>query len=78
MRFIGLSTRYLFTVCIPLVIISLSITLIRAELTKYMNRLEELREKAIARYLDKTDWDISEWLDEEERTEYTKLSKELE
>ena len=40
-------------------------------------RFEELRENAIARYLDKTDWDISEWLNSKEWAEYSKLSEEL-
>lgn len=30
----------------------------------------ELYNKAVSRYLDKTDWDISDWLSDEEYSEY--------
>ena len=38
-------------------------------------RYEELYEKAVRRYLDKTDWDISEWLDKKEYKEFKKLQE---
>ena len=36
-------------------------------------RYEELYEKAVRRYLDKTDWNISDWLDKKEYKEFKKL-----
>ena len=38
---------------------------------------EELRESAVSRYLDKTDFDYSEWLNEEELKQYNKLHLEI-
>ena len=40
---------------------------------KQQKRLEELENEAISRYLNKTDFDISEWLDESEVKEYCEL-----
>jgi hypothetical protein len=36
-------------------------------------RMNELYEKAIARYLDKTDFDVTQWLSDEEANEYCAL-----
>jgi len=44
---------------------------------KLYARYEELYEKAVAQYLDKTDWDISEWLEPEEYEEYKKLDEKI-
>jgi len=38
-------------------------------------RLTELYEKAVGSYLDKTDWDISEWLTPQEWKEYQDLEE---
>ncbi len=38
-------------------------------------RLEELEQSAINRYLDKTDFNIGDWLDEEELKEWEKLEE---
>jgi succinate dehydrogenase flavin-adding protein (antitoxin of CptAB toxin-antitoxin module) len=40
-------------------------------------RYEELYELAVSRYLDKTDWDIYEWLDDDEKEEYESLCKKF-
>lgn len=40
-------------------------------------RYDELYDKAIARYLDKTDWDISEWMNDKEWLEFKELSCKL-
>lgn len=42
---------------------------------KEFDRQNELYEKAVARYLDKTDFDASEWLSDEEADEYVNLVK---
>lgn len=42
---------------------------------KQSKRLIELYEQAVATYLDKTDWDMSEWLTPEEWEEYQKLEE---
>lgn len=51
-------------------------------ITKKIKKLIEKEEKlyflAISRYLDKTDWDISEWLSEKEFEEYQKTRQKLE
>lgn len=44
---------------------------------KSEERYEELYEKAVQRYLDKTDWDISEWLTLKEWKEFKKLQDNL-
>ena len=40
---------------------------------KNEKRYEELYDKAVRKYLDKTDWDISEWLTKKEWNEFKKL-----
>jgi succinate dehydrogenase flavin-adding protein (antitoxin of CptAB toxin-antitoxin module) len=40
---------------------------------KQMARLEQLENEAIDRYLDKSNWDLCEWLSDKERVEYCKL-----
>lgn len=40
---------------------------------KKEKRYEELYDKAVRRYLDKTDFDISEWLEPKEWKEFKKL-----
>jgi hypothetical protein len=42
---------------------------------KKEKRYEELYEKAVRRYLDKTDWDISEWLTKKEYKEFKYLQE---
>lgn len=41
------------------------------------DRYWELYNSAVSRYLDKTDWDVAEWLDEEEILEYATLHKNI-
>ena len=40
---------------------------------KELKRMNELYEEAVARYLDKTDFNVSDWLDEKESLEFTEL-----
>lgn len=40
-------------------------------------RYEELYQQAVLTYLDKTDFNVTEWLDEEDATEFIKLMEEL-
>lgn len=42
---------------------------------KEMDRLEELYEQAVVFYLDKTDFNPSDYLDEEEAEEYADLAE---
>ncbi len=39
-------------------------------------RYEQLYDKAIRRYLDKTDWDISGWLNKKEYKEFKRLQED--
>ena len=48
----------------------------RKEREEREERYEELYQKAVNRYLDKTDWDMSEWLEPEEWEEFKQLSDE--
>lgn len=41
-----------------------------------IDRLDELYEQAVARYLDKTDFNPADWLDGDEPEEYAKLADE--
>lgn len=41
-----------------------------------IERTEELYEKAVSNFLNKADFDISEWLDDKDMKEYCKLSQE--
>jgi hypothetical protein len=41
-------------------------------------RFEELYEKAVRRYLDKTDFNPTDWLEPKEQEEYLELMGELE
>ena len=41
------------------------------------NRFEELYRNAVNRYLDKTDFDIDEWLSDKEQKEFHRLELEL-
>ena len=43
---------------------------------KQEKRYEELHKKAVNAYLNKTDWDISEWLTKSEYREYRRLERE--
>lgn len=43
------------------------------ENTNDVERMNELYEKAVSYYLDKTDFNASDWLDEEESLEFTDL-----
>jgi len=45
--------------------------------TTNTERYEELYQEAVGRYLNKIDWDITDWLDDDEVTEYAKLHKEI-
>ena len=40
---------------------------------KEIKKLDELYQRAIDRYLDKTDFDLTDWLDEDEKREYQRL-----
>lgn len=46
-------------------------------MNKKEKRAIELYEQAVALYLNKTDWDISQWLDDEDLEEYCILQGEL-
>ena len=47
-----------------------------ANTKKQEKRYEELYDKAVRKYLDKTDWDISEWLTKREWQEFKNLQDE--
>jgi len=42
-----------------------------------LERENEIWEKAVLRLLDKTDWDIYEWLEDEEADEYRQIMSEI-
>jgi succinate dehydrogenase flavin-adding protein (antitoxin of CptAB toxin-antitoxin module) len=51
--------------------------LTNSDLNNYEARENQLYYQAVSAYLDKTDWDISEWLTDEEWKEYQELRKLL-
>jgi len=46
-------------------------------LTKIKDRYYELYEEAVTRMLNKTDFDATEWLDEDEEKEFLQLQDEI-
>ncbi len=44
---------------------------------KKLNRLNEIEEEAINFYLEKTDFDVSEWIQDEDKKEWRELKKEI-
>jgi len=47
------------------------------KLKSYYEQEQNLWETAVSRYLDKTDWNISDWFDEDEWKEYQEVRAKL-
>lgn len=46
-------------------------------MNEQVERYEELYQQAILAYLEKTDFNISEWLDEDDMQEFLELQKDI-